>query len=504
MSITNKLSIIVGCGILVTSVVANAVEPAKVTDEVKAGVKLEPARIVTPREGLTNIARKLNAGQAVNIVWLGGSITFGGGSHGYVQTISRWLRQNYPKATLNTFNAGVPGTGSDFGAKRFDRDVLAHDPDLILVEFAVNDGDDDCTKNMERMVRKAWLKNPDTDIVFFYTLAQKNLPFYQRGLLPPSASAHERVAAFYGIPTIGLAQSVADRINAGGMTWKEFSADVCHPNENGYARFNATFKQVLPQLLQAGKPGPSPAWTKNHDSKPGCLSAIVESRAFDCSGFYSEWKKADVSFILPVVARHWMGSAEFGDSSGGVTWRLRWMKSVGSKNIDASLGNDRKAWAGNDCVWFEEARAFTGPEGNPIISGWPAAPTGSFGCSGGEFGVMVFTAPQTGRYVFRVSAGSIVVNAQLDGQSYALNMLHFPAQSESGESLTFQKTPGGQNHPIVIEQELVLGAGDEIVFVAGKTAPSHIRSVWPNFSVAPVFSKVRRRSEGNTACKANL
>jgi hypothetical protein len=160
------------------------------------------------------------------------------------------------------------------------------------------------------------------------------------------------------------------------------------------------------------------------------------------------------------------------------------MKSVDPKNIDASLGNDRKAWAGNDCVWFEEARAFTGPEGNPIISGWPGAPTGSFGCSGGEFGVLVFTAPQTARYMFRVSAGSVVVNAQLDDQFYALNLLRFRAHSESGESLAFQKNPSGQAHPIAIEKELLLDAGDEFVFVAGKTAPSYIRSAWPNFTVA--------------------
>jgi len=484
MNISKKLLIIVGFGMLVSLFVANAVELTAVTGNIFAGVKLEPARIVNSRDGLPNIAEKLNAGKAVNIVWLGGSITYGGGYPGYVQTISRWFQQNYPKAKLNTFNAGVPGTGSDFGAKRFDRDVLAHAPDLILIEFAVNDGDDDCGQNMERMVRKAWLKNPNTDIVFFYTLAQKHVPFYQRGLLPPSASAHERVAAFYNIPTIGLAQSVADRLSAGEMTWKEFSADVCHPTENGYARFNATFKQVLPRLLQSGKPGPHQLGQKTMTTNLVVYPPLLKAEPLTVPDFMEGGKKADVSFLLPVVARHWVGTPEFSDSSGSVTWRLRWMKSVDPKNIDASLGNDRKAWAGNDCVWFEEARAFTGPEGNPIISGWPGAPTGSFGCSGGEFGVLVFTAPQTARYMFRVSAGSVVVNAQLDDQFYALNLLRFRAHSESGESLAFQKNPSGQAHPIAIEKELLLDAGDEFVFVAGKTAPSYIRSAWPNFTVA--------------------
>jgi lysophospholipase L1-like esterase len=483
MNIQKKLLNIVGYGILISSFAANAVESTNVTGNTIANMKLEPAKIVSSRDGLANAARKLNAGEAVNIVWLGGSITYGGGSPGYVQTITRWFQQNYPKAKLNTFNAGVTGTGSDFGAKRFDRDVLSHNPDLVLIEFAVNDGDDDCGQNMERMVRKAWLKNPNTDIVFFYTLAQKHVPFYQRGLLPPSASAHERVAAFYNIPTIGLAQSVADRLNAGEMTWKEFSADVCHPTEKGYACFNTTFKQVLPQLLQSGKPGPHQLGQKTMTTNLVVYPPLLKAEPLIVPDFIKDGEKADMSFILPVVARHWVGAPEFSDSSGSVTWRLRWMKGVDPKNINASLGNDRKAWARNDCVWFEEALAFTGPEGNPIISGWPGAPAGSFGCSGGEFGVLVFTAPQTGRYVFRVSAGSVVVNAQLDDQFYALNLLRFRAQSESGESLAFQKAPSGQAHPIAIEKELLLDAGDEIVFVAGKTTPSYIRSAWPNFNV---------------------
>jgi lysophospholipase L1-like esterase len=52
-----------------------------------------------------------------------------------------WLKEQYPKATINLVNSGISGTGSDFRDRRYDRDVLSKNPDLVLIEFCVNDGD---------------------------------------------------------------------------------------------------------------------------------------------------------------------------------------------------------------------------------------------------------------------------------------------------------------------------------------------------------------------------
>lgn len=37
-------------------------------------------------------------------------------------------------------NAGLSGTPSKLGILRLDRDVLAYEPDICFIEFAVNDG----------------------------------------------------------------------------------------------------------------------------------------------------------------------------------------------------------------------------------------------------------------------------------------------------------------------------------------------------------------------------
>jgi hypothetical protein len=46
----------------------------------------------------------------------------------------------YPDAGFSEPNATIGGTGSDLGVFRLNQDVLDHKPDLMFIEFAVNDG----------------------------------------------------------------------------------------------------------------------------------------------------------------------------------------------------------------------------------------------------------------------------------------------------------------------------------------------------------------------------
>ena len=45
----------------------------------------------------------------------------------------------YPDVPVNIINGGVSGTGAGSGLKRFERDVLSHNPDLVVVCFGLND-----------------------------------------------------------------------------------------------------------------------------------------------------------------------------------------------------------------------------------------------------------------------------------------------------------------------------------------------------------------------------
>lgn len=83
---------------------------------------------------------KLTAGGAFTIVALGDSLTQGWMARkGYVDFVGEALRERYPGAQLTVVNRGVPGGTAEEGLERLRRDVLDLDPDLVFVQFGLND-----------------------------------------------------------------------------------------------------------------------------------------------------------------------------------------------------------------------------------------------------------------------------------------------------------------------------------------------------------------------------
>ena len=75
----------------------------------------------------------------INCVAIGGSITATGGTtNSWGSQVSKWLGDKTGK-TVNFYNAGIGGTGSDFGIARLYDEVAVHEPDIVFVEFSVND-----------------------------------------------------------------------------------------------------------------------------------------------------------------------------------------------------------------------------------------------------------------------------------------------------------------------------------------------------------------------------
>ncbi|MBX2925692.1 MAG: SGNH/GDSL hydrolase family protein [Chitinophagaceae bacterium] len=136
------------------------------------------------RGGLPNFFRKAGRGDSVKVAYLGGSIT---AQEGWRVYSLNWFKQRFPKAAFTEINAAIGGTGSDFGVFRLKDQVLKFDPDLVFVEFAVNDRNTPAEKiarSMEGIVRQVWQHNPSTDICFFYTLRDNFLDTAHNATLP--------------------------------------------------------------------------------------------------------------------------------------------------------------------------------------------------------------------------------------------------------------------------------------------------------------------------------
>ncbi len=235
---------------------------------------LVPAAECRERAGLPNVLAKLRDGAEVRVAYLGGSIT---AQDGWRPKTLNWFREKFPKAKVSEINAAIGGTGSDLGVFRLRHDVLQHKPDLLFVEFAVNDGGAEphqIHQCMEGIVRQTWKENPATDICFVYTLAGNMLETLQQERFPRAASSMEKVADYYGIPSIHMGVEVARLEKAGKLIFKGekpktatekanlgekilFSPDAVHPYaDTGHQIYLEAVVRSFAKIEQAGKPGP--------------------------------------------------------------------------------------------------------------------------------------------------------------------------------------------------------------------------------------------------------
>jgi lysophospholipase L1-like esterase len=224
------------------------------------------------RGGLPNVAARIARGDEVRVAVLGGSIT---AAAGWRVFILEHLRRTYPAAKFIEINAAVSGTGSNYGATRLQRDVLRHRPDLVFVEFAVNDGAGSprVEAQMEGIVRQTWASRPSADLCFVYTVNENHLPDLARGSYQSTALVMERVAAHYGIPSFNFGVEIARRAADGTLVFTApaaekadpagndargrliFTRDRTHPTEAGHRIYAARFAAALPAFLAAGQPG---------------------------------------------------------------------------------------------------------------------------------------------------------------------------------------------------------------------------------------------------------
>ncbi|MDO4630239.1 MAG: GDSL-type esterase/lipase family protein [Planctomycetia bacterium] len=209
----------------------------------------------TPRDGIRNTLKKLQNGEELRVAYLGGSITETG--DGWRPQTTRMLAETWPTAKIHEIHAAIGASGSEIGVYRLKRDVLNHQPDLLFVEFAVNDGGyspENIWKQFEGIIRQTWCANPETDIIFCYTLSGHMIEGYRAGTNPQTVDAMEQIADFYGIPSINFGPEVVRLMDAGKLLHQgksapvgviHFSTDGLHPIASGSAIYVQEVKKAF-------------------------------------------------------------------------------------------------------------------------------------------------------------------------------------------------------------------------------------------------------------------
>jgi sialidase-1 len=251
------------------------------------------------RGGLRNAWRRINAGGSARVAFLGGSITQ---MAGWRDLVSKQLTSRFPKTKFEFINAGISSTGSTPGAFRLLRDVFAKGPvDLLFTEAAVNDSTNgfaarEQVRGMEGIVRHARLLQPELDLVMLHFVDPEKMQELRAGKRPEVIASHERVAEWYGVPSIDLAREITERIDAGEFTWDgDFKS--LHPSPFGmsvYARsierlFDTAWKQP-PMIEGAVEPHALPVPLDEHSYFRGRLVEIGEVKGWRVD---PDWTPAD-------------------------------------------------------------------------------------------------------------------------------------------------------------------------------------------------------------------
>ena len=188
-------------------------------------------------------------GEDITAAYIGGSITEGynaGTTEFYAKTCTDLLQGYFPDITVTGVNAGISGTPSLLGNLRLERDVLSADPDIVFVEFAVNDGQEQDYKNAyESLVRTLLTQDKDIAVVLLFTVLDNGYTCQEH---------MSKIGANYELPMISVHDSVYEEIEAGRMTWQDYSNDQSHPNEYGHKCItdfvDNYYQKVLPVVAE--------------------------------------------------------------------------------------------------------------------------------------------------------------------------------------------------------------------------------------------------------------
>ena len=187
---------------------------------------------------LAELMRRADSEEEITVACIGGSITQGTIAQGtlddtiekkesYAYIFRDWWQERFPNTKINFINAGIGGTDSYLAIHRLERDVMCYEPDLVLVEFSVNDGNDNFYKKTYDNLVYNLLNDEKKPAVMLLFMAQTN------GI---SAQTNDCMVGFnYKVPMVSYANVMSNMLETGRFTEKDLAGDGVHPSALGHA-----------------------------------------------------------------------------------------------------------------------------------------------------------------------------------------------------------------------------------------------------------------------------
>lgn len=191
---------------------------------------------------LKTAIEKAKRGEDVTIAYIGGSITQGAGAkpiHTKCYAYQSYLRfkELFGKnggENIHFVKAGVGGTPSELGVIRYDRDILRDGsvtPDIVVVEFAVNDAGDETKGNcFESLCLKILSADHQPAVIILFSVFMNDWNLQER--LSP-------IGRRYNLPMVSVKDAVVEQFRLGKnegniISKRQFFYDIYHPTNDGH------------------------------------------------------------------------------------------------------------------------------------------------------------------------------------------------------------------------------------------------------------------------------
>lgn len=272
------------------------------------------------------VLAKMRAGEEVVVAAIGGSVTEGAGPATYTQGYAYQFKDLFikeyaaDKSKVKFIPAGIGGTPSPMGLIRYQKDVVTpagKNPDLLIIEFAVNDWlECSNTRAMEYLVRNA-LENKTAVIMLYGAATYTN----QQAQISP-------VADFYNLPQVSISEGL---LNSGVNQEKDskvYYSDYVHPTSFGHTYMAKCLMNLIEEIDKAQEDAPYviPAGYKNEN--PFKSFATVYSNT------------ADKNVSISAGDFSHKDDAIQGYSHGGKCFPDNWMKSASGPSTSSGTTNN--------------------------------------------------------------------------------------------------------------------------------------------------------------------
>ncbi|HQJ62040.1 MAG TPA: SGNH/GDSL hydrolase family protein [Methanothrix soehngenii] len=189
------------------------------------------------RKYVERTRRDIESGADATIVCFGDSITAGYAvRRGFPSFLLESLRQRFPDSKIEMINSGISGDTSQDGLSRLDWAVLSYEPDLVTINFGINDcvlglSLEEFEMNLVEMVRRI-RAGPDSEILLLSSQPLESPPYDQRVL--DYYQTVERVAKEMNVGFVDVYGAWMKRVRAGMPLDSLILPGLDHPNEAGY------------------------------------------------------------------------------------------------------------------------------------------------------------------------------------------------------------------------------------------------------------------------------